>query len=363
MMNTEGGTAFYLANQQLPENLAAATSRLFLGVKLECAQCHNHPFAKWKRQQFWELAAFFPTLAALTEERRQLEAGKEVSSLRLGEIRIPGTDKVVKARLLDGKEAKWSDDPRTALIDWMVARDNPFFARALANRLWEYFFGLGLVEPIAEESAENPPSHPELLDLLARQFFENNYDLKYLIKAILLSRGYQRTSRQTHPDQADARLFARQKVRGLSSEQLYDSLVLATGRNDEPSPRSHPRERLDLNNPRVEFLRRFPSPDKRAEQQTSILQALYLMNGKIVTQATSLQHNRNLQIIAEGKGVRTSRRIEQLFLIALSRKPTPAESTRFVKYVDRGGPSNDSAQALCDVFWALLNSSEFCVNH
>jgi hypothetical protein len=355
---SEGGTDFLAqANQFKPEGLASMTSRLFLGVKLECAQCHNHPFARWQRKQFWEFAAFFNGINTRVRNPDQTGAGTP------GEIQIPGTDRKVKAQFLDGKPAGGRGDFRPALVDWMVANENPYFSRAVVNRYWEYLMGTGLVEPVDEETVENPPSHPELMALLAEQFAAHGHDLKYLIRAITYSRTYQLGSKQSHASQADPRVFARMKVRGLSPEQLFDSLALATGQKDDDSVNPFVYGRMDLVTPRADFLRRFPSQDKRTEQQVSILQALYLMNGKIVSDATSLEHNRNLEIIARATTVPTTRRIEQLYLITLARKPSPAESARLVKYVDKGGPTGNPALALCDVFWALLNSSEFCVNH
>jgi hypothetical protein len=356
-----GGTDILAqANQYKPEGLASMTSRLFLGVKLECAQCHNHPFARWQRKQFWEMAAFF---SGMNVRGRNPFGGNLDQPSVAGEITIPGTNRKVKAQFLDGKPPHGKGDLRPALVDWIVANDNPWFARAVVNRYWEYFLGTGLVEPVDEESVENPPSHPELMTLLAKQFAAHDFDLKYLIRAITSSRTYQLTSTQTHACQADPRLFARMKVRGLSPEQLFDSLALATGQKDDDGVNPYVYGRMDFATPRADFLRRFPSQDKRTEQQVSNLQALYLMNGKIVADATSLEHNRNLEIIARATTVPTSRRIEQLYLITLARKPASAERERLVKYVDKGGPSGDPALALCDVFWALLNSSEFCVNH
>jgi hypothetical protein len=364
MFNGSGPAVFTQVYQYKAENVASAVARLFLGVKVECAQCHDHPFAKWKRKQFWETAAFF---ADLPDPLGQVDAqGRpRVVQRKAGEIKIPGGEKVAKARFLDGKEPKVTgNDYRGALVDWMVSKNNPYFARAAVNRVWEQLMGIGLVEPLDEESVENPPSHPGLLTLLAQQFAEHKYDLKYLIMAIVSSKAYQRTSKQNDPGQADHRLFARMKVRGLSPEQMFDSLSVATGHKDD-EPAYDPRFGLQMNfnSARADFIRRFPAPEKRTEQHTSILQALYLMNGSIVADATSLEKNKNLAIIAEGKSVPTGRRIDQLFLITLNRKPAAAERARLVKYVDKGGPKKDPARALCDVFWALLNSSEFCVNH
>ena len=344
-------TAFYQAAEFRPENVAAATSRLFLGVKLECAQCHDHPFAKWTREQFWEYTAFF---AGVNRQGRGSDAR---------EIKIPGKEKVVKARFLDGKEPQWKDatDARATLADWMTAVENPFFARNGANRLWEYFFGLGLIEPVDEPSDDNPPSHPELLDELAREFAAHKYDVKYLIRAVTMSKTYQRTSAQTDPGQGDPRLFARMAVRGMSPEQLFDSLAVATGNDNQSGafamagPRGTP-------SPRADFLSRFPNQDRRTETQTSILQALYFMNGGLVADATSLERNRNLLYIAESSSA-THRKVRELYMITLSRMPRPNEVEHFVKYVESGGPTGDPRKALTDVFWALLNSTEFYFNH
>jgi hypothetical protein len=349
----ESAGLFTQANENAPEKLAAASSRLFLGVKLECAQCHNHPFARWSRKQFWEFAGFFADGGAA-------ETGTERGVAPPGTIRIPGTSRTVSARFLDGKAPAATTDRRRALAAWLTARDNPSFARAAANRLWEYFLGVGLVEPVDDFREENPASHPALLALLGREFAAHDFDVRYLIRAIVGSKTYQRTSRQTHPGQADARLFARMRVRGLSPEQLFDSLALATCQKDDPD--SLPRA-ADAPSPRADFLRRFPNHDRRAAQQTTILQALYLMNGKLVSEAASLAHNQNLAILARAKGVPVARRIDQLFLLTLARRPTAAERARLGRYVGQGGPGKDPAQALCDVFWVLLNTGEFSVNH
>ncbi len=340
--------AFLAAREFKAEDVAAAASRLFLGIKLECAQCHNHPFAQWRKQQFWEFAAFF---------ERPTAAGDNAPKVRpAAEPRFP-----------DGKRPNplgarpGSIDLRDELANWMTRADNPYFARAAVNRVWEYLLGTGLVEPLDEESADNPPSHPALLDLLAQQFIAHEFDLKYLLQAITLSATYQRSSAEAHPSQADPRLFARARLRGLSPQQLFDSLIVAAGREDEPEPEAN----FPMNDysRRGDFLRRFPAPSKRSEQETSILQALYLMNGKVMHEAVGVKHNLNLGVLALGKTASTAKALEQLFLIALSRKPTARESARLVKYLDKGGPTGDRGRALEDVFWALLNSSEFCLNH
>src|SRR5262245_4748578 len=150
--SVEGSAAaFYQANENKAENLAGSTARLFLGVKLECAQCHDHPFDKWTRTQFWEFAGFFTDLTP---------------QARRGEIKLPGQGRVIRARFLDGKEPKWKDSLRTrpTLAEWMTATDNPYFARAIVNRMWGHFFGTSLVPEAEGTSDETPTAHKELLN-------------------------------------------------------------------------------------------------------------------------------------------------------------------------------------------------------
>ncbi len=349
----ENPLAFYQASEGKPEVLAANTSRLFLGVKLECAQCHNHPLGHWTRQQFWEYASFF---ADSQPNGQPTGAGRR-------ELKIPGTEKVVQARFPNGAAPDWKPgaDTRATLAEWVIAADNPYFARTAVNRVWAYFFGTGLVEPVDEVGEQNPPSHPELLDELARQFVAHRFDMKFLVRAITLSQTYQRTSTATHPSQNDPRLFARMAVRGLSPEQLFDSLAQATGYHETPTRNGY-FNGYEARTPRSEFLAKFTNQEKRTESQTSILQALHLMNGQFMAEQTSLERNEVLNTVANDTRD-TAHRIEELYLNTLSRKPRPEETARLVKYVDSGGPSHDPKKALGDVFWALLNSGEFMLNH
>jgi Protein of unknown function (DUF1553)/Protein of unknown function (DUF1549) len=347
--------AFYQANEFRPEDLAGATARLFLGVKLECAQCHNHPFARWTRNQFWEYAAFF------TDVVQRLRPNS--TALPRGEIEITGTAKLVKARFLDGREPKWKNDKtRPTLVDWMTAADNPFFARALVNRMWTYFFGLGLVDP-SREAGDEHPAHAALLDELARALVAHGYDVKFLIRVITASQTYQRTSGVSSGNgHEETGQFARMPLRGLSPEQLFDSLAVATEYPDtEPAD---PRMNFFAGpqTPRAQFLAKFPAQDGRIDYQTSILQALYLMNNDFIADQTSLQKNRTLATLADQQ-TSTARKIESLYLVVLSRKPRPDETRRFAKYVDAGGAGSGPRKALADVFWVLLNSPEFLLNH
>jgi hypothetical protein len=350
--------AFFQANEFRPENLAGSTARLFLGVSLECAQCHNHPFAEWTREQFWEYAAFFTDVP---QPGRPGQPAQPAARIQRGEIKIMGTEKVVKAKFLDGAEPQWEGaGTRPTLVAWMTSAENPYFARAAVNRMWTYFFGTALVGQSETGRDEGPKAHAELLDELARAFAAQKFDVKFLIRAITASEAYQRTSAVSHAGHKNARLFARMPLRGLTPEQLFDSLAVAT-EYQEPAGAADPflAVRGGAGSPRAQFLAKFPGQEERTEYQTSILQALYLMNNEFIADRTSVKSNRTLATLAAQR-TSTARKIESLYLVTLSRKPRPEESERFVKFVDA---ADDAGKALGDVFWVLLNSPEFLLNH
>jgi hypothetical protein len=369
MTGKPSALAFYAGKNVKPETLAASTARLFLGVRIECAQCHDHPFAQWKREQFWNLAAFFAGLEA-PGDPRQARPFRE--NLDVRKIAIPDTDQVAVVRFLDGGEPKpeGKPGPRQTLADWVTSPDNPYFARAVANRLWAYFLGTGLVEPVDEmagkESQDNDPGG--LLDDLAKGLVAHDFDLKFLMRAITASKAYQLTSARTHPSQDDPRLFSRMALRGLTAHQLFDSLALATGYRGNQVPADlFPVSPIE-GSPQ-EFLSKFADRgEKPVEAQTSIQQALALMNGPSMAGATSLTRSRTLAALTEFSLMTTPERVEALYLATLSRRPRPSELERMVKYVQQAAEEpNDrdkaSARALTDVFWMLLNCAEFKVNH
>ena len=356
--------AFYYAKQNKPENLAAATARVFLGVRIECAQCHDHPFDSWKREQFWRFAAFFnrPPIQRRGTRSATLKIVRKLFERH--EIKIPKTDKIVAAAFLDDSKPRWNlkNESTDVLANWVTARDNPYFSRAAVNRIWAHFFGRGLVDPVDDFGTSNPPSHPRLLDELSRSFIDSGFDLKFLIRAIVLSRTYQLSSRKTRPGPERPRLFSRMAVRGLSAEQVYDSLSRAIGRFE---PYRGTRSYYTRNSPRQQFLSLFRnSSDKPTERQTSILQALAMMNGRLTASATDVSGSRTLAAVTLFPGFQTSaQRIEALYLATLNRRPRADELAGLVRYVDGGGPAKKSNKALSDLFWALLNSSEFLLNH
>jgi hypothetical protein len=354
---------FYLAKEFKPENLASSTARVFLGVSVGCAECHNHPFADWKRDQFWGFAAFF---SGITSQRQMdfLLPGKEDANKR--SLTVPGTDKVIEARYLDGTEPTWAkNNTRTTLADWLTAPSNPYFARAAVNRAWAYYLGTGLIEPIDEMvGGSSTANHPQVLDLLAREFADHKFDMKFLVSVITSTRAYQLTSAGKNRSAADHALFARMPLRGLTGEQLFDSVAMATGYRDSGGGDDLISGILGGNrSARSEFLTKFAASERATDTQTSILQALSLMNGKVIAKATALEHSETLAAVADAPFLSTAERVETLYLATLSRKPSSKELDRAVRFVEDAKGRDGAGYALADVFWALLNSPEFILNH
>jgi len=350
--------AYYVAKDAKPENLAASASRLFLGVRIECAQCHNHPFAKWKREEFWGLAAFFGGVSKQGRDDAVVGQIRENETPR--EIVIPGTTRVVPAALLGQEKPRWrrGASGRELLADWVTSPDNPYFARAAVNRVWARFFGVGLVEPVDDMGDENPSPHPELLNRLASDFRDHGYDLKYLIRAITASKPYGLTSAVGRSELAPPHLFAAMPLRSLSPDQLFDTLAQATG------SRAGGGSAAMAGGGRGQFLELFANRDEKpTEGQTSILQALSLMNGPLIAAATDPESGDTLGAVADAPFLDTAGRIESLYLAALTRRPRPDEAAAMAAYVDRGKTEDDRKKALADVFWALINSPEFRFNH
>lgn len=366
--------AFFAAREFKPENLATATSRAFLGVRLDCAQCHDHPFDKWTQDQFWNLAAFY---SGFENDNQAVQPGMmAIASERdTKSILIPGTDRTVPAVFLTGTKPDWSSDETTArslLADWIVDDKNPWFAKMAVNRLWAGFFGQGLVDPIDDFSDNNPAALPEVLQLLAQDFQNHGYQLDRTIRIITATKVYQLGSRKTDDSQDDPEMFARSALRGLTPEQFFDSLAEATGfyqpyRSDNPFV-------IQQDTPRSRFLNLFRTTDRSSlERQTTVLQALAMMNGDFVSDATNIQNSVTMKAITLFPGMNDTQRIEALYLAALSRKPNQIELQRALKHLQSAaGASTDDVDTLdsktmndgfADIFWVLLNSSEFLLNH
>ncbi|HXG11248.1 MAG TPA: DUF1549 and DUF1553 domain-containing protein [Gemmataceae bacterium] len=355
-----GAVTFFLANPTA-DKVNDIVSRLFLGIQLQCAQCHNHPFTSWKQTDYWGMANFFVKVRPDNVNRAAKQGvSPGINESGTGRQRmLPESAMNLPPKFLLGEQPKLkANEPyRPAFAAWLTSPDNPFFARAMVNRMWHHFFGRGLVNPVDDMHEGNIPSHPELLQELTAQFVASGFDLKHLIRGICNSQTYQRSSKPVAGD-VDPALFAHMTVKVLTPEQLYDSLeqVLGPARPARPVLRNANPALQRANNPRNQFVAFFQGDENAdpTEYQDGIPQALRLMNAPQANNLTAAVNR-----IAKGEQAPAAV-IERLYLATLSRRPSTAEAERLTAYVQKQG---DARQAYHDILWALINSSEFRLNH
>jgi hypothetical protein len=363
-MEKNGAITYFLANPT-PDKLTDNATRTFLGVQLQCAQCHNHPFTGWKQTEYWGMAAFFTKVRFEGNPRQAVRQGGTVRLSESGKgraLRLPESAKRVPAKFLQGDEPKLGvgEAYRPVLANWMTSSKNPYFSRAMVNRTWSQFFGRGIVNPVDDMHDSNRPSHPQLLANLSAQFTANGFDVKGLIRAICNSETYQRTSKPTDSNRdAGPELFSRMAVKVLTPEQMFDSLTQVLGAPDRANQRRRGNGmaiRLPNVTPRSLFVLFFKGDENAdpTEYQAGIPQVLRLMNSPQLNNASMLG-----PILKDGKPAEQV--VEHLFLATLSRRPTQPELDRSLALVRKY--SNESRQAYADILWALLNSSEFTLNH
>jgi hypothetical protein len=336
-------------------DLADLASRYFLGLRLNCAQCHDHPTARWTRGDYWGMAAFFAQIQTPGRPKRVHRVGVEdnpqitLASLADADM-IDGF--LSRPPMFLGANEPWTSTSAThrdVLAYWITSPKNPYFARAAVNRMWWHFFGHGIVNPVDDMHAGNAPSHPELLDLLSERFVESGFDLKFLCRAIMSSRTYQATSRPGGHADREAELFARMSIKVLSAEQLYDSLVAILG-----APASGKGNRTPMG-PRHEFVQFIGDDVDRdpTRYERGIPQLLRLMNSpQFAGENLSALVSR---VAPEGRSA--GEVTDDLFLAILARRPTDAERDQL------RGDSESSESAFRELAWALLMSSEFSLNH
>jgi hypothetical protein len=352
--------AAYLVEGRFPlgvTDLTDLTCRYFLGVRLNCAQCHDHPIAAWKREDYWGMAAFFAQIQTPGRPKVVYLAGvKDDPKMTLATLQDADTIDGFLLRpptFLGGQawKSESSKPHRQALADWITARDNPYFARAAVNRMWWHFFGRGIINPVDDMHEGHPPSHPELIELLSRQFVESEFDLKFLCRAIMSSRTYQQTSRPATDADLEAALFARMPIKVLSAEQLYDSLVTILG---PPAKAPGIEARLGV---RYEFCQFFAAEGDAdpTSYEHGIPHLLRLMNSP---QFAGTSIGELASRVARDRSADEA--VEELFLAILSRRPTPAEQQLAAEQLKRAAAPQDACRELA---WALLMSSEFALNH
>ena len=349
-------TLYYAALNSKPSELAASSSRVFLGVQIRCAECHDHPFTAWKQDDFWSYAAFFARVRGPSNMGGPAEVTEAVS----GEVRNPATQKSVSPRFLGGaapETGATAEPRRTQLVRWITQPDNPYFARAAVNRAWSMMFGRGLVHPVDNLDENNPPTHPEVLDLLAKDFASHGYDLRRLFGILAGTRVYQLASSPEGGDRA-IKSYAAMSVRSLSSKQIYDGMIRATGRREPLEAAAQ-----QVAQQRSEFLAQIDAPTREAtEFQGGIPQTLTMLNGPLMTELTSPWTSDLVAALVDSPFLTDEQRIETLYLATLTRSPTSPQLARSLEWLQQNSRDGDKAQPLADLLWALVNSSEFALN-
>jgi len=363
-----------------PQQELEDTAQLFLGMRMQCAQCHHHPFEKWSQNDYYSFSAFFSQVGrkpTATKEDEVIFHRRGLATAINKKTKLP----VRPAALITGPmDIPADEDPRLALADWMSNRANPFFARTLVNRYWKHFFNRGIVEPEDDMRETNPPSNPELLDALAQHFIASGYDLKTLIRDITRSQTYQLSAVPNNYNKADRQNFSRYYAKRLNAEVLFDSIndVTRTPGNFPGMPAGTRAISLPDNsfNAGSYFLTVFGRPESSSAcecertQEASLAQALHLLNAKDIQDKLASEAGAAAKLAADPRA--DEEKLRELYVAAYSRAPEANELALARAHLEKprkgaDGKLLDPAQSKRlgyeDIVWAILNTKEFLFNH
>jgi hypothetical protein len=361
-----GGANFFVLHED-PRLMAETTSQAFLGMSINCAKCHNHPMEKWTNDEYFGFANLF---ARVRTKTGAVEGENVVFVADRGDVIQPLRGKPQPPKPLEGKPLPIDDeaDRRHVLAEWLTSPKNPYFSRSIVNRVWANFYGVGLVEEVDDLRVTNPASNEELLSAAAKFLAEHKYDLKALMRGILQSETYQRTSRALPENAADTRFYSRYYPRRLMAEVLLDTLSQVTG---APTPfKGYPEgwRAIQLPDSNVDsyFLKSFGRPDREKTcecertEEPSVTQVLHITNGDTLNKKLTAKANRLEKLLANNSA--PDKVVEELYLSALSRYPTETEKEKLVAALEDAS-DKERRQALEDIYWAVLSSREFLFNH
>ncbi|MGI8966375.1 MAG: DUF1549 domain-containing protein, partial [Limisphaerales bacterium] len=385
IMTAEGSTLengagnFYVLHED-PKALIENTSLAFLGMSVACAKCHNHPMEKWTNDEYFGFANLFARVRAKNGSGG--EGDNIIFVASTGDLVQPRTGKPQPPRPLEGKTLPMDspNDRRAALAEWLVSPDNPYFSRAIVNRVWANYFGVGLVENVDDLRVTNPASNEKLLSAAAHYLADQKFDLKALMRTILQSETYQRTSRPLPENVADTRFYSRYYPRRLMAEVMLDAISQATEKPSDfkagaivdkgPSGAAYPinLRALQLPDSNVDsyFLKSFGRPEREKtcecerSAEPSISQVLHIANGDTINKKLEAKDNRIAQWVAQKTP--NEKILDEIYLNALARPPAESEKTKLLKVLDQAKDS-DKRAAVEDTFWAVLSSKEFLFNH
>ena len=387
-LRDNGAGNYIMRYDRSPVFLTSHTTRLFLGLPMQCAECHDHKTEAWHQEDFYGIAAFFTgiesqrkgdiqTTDMIGNERRM--ANFLITDKAENAIWVERLEKQVGPHFLDGTAYKGSRlKKREALAQWMTDKANPYFSQALVNRIWKHFMGRAFVEPVDGFGEENQPTHPELLKWLAKDFVIHGYDLPHLMRTILNSETYQRTSQTNESNKDDQRYYSHAYVKPLSAEQFFYSMLQATDFERLQEVRmkglkkqgGEQRKNMlrQLERMKREHLKKFLFLLDNGEMEEieafngTIPQALMMINGDMVNDSADHEEYGSFVNYVLGKWREPMERMAYLYLNVLSRLPTAKEKTYFRRYLERSLYRNKDL-AYEDLYWVLLNSAEFSLNH
>lgn len=369
--STENGAVNYFLIHRNQIDLTENYTQAFLGLTLTCARCHNHPMEKWTQRDYYAFSNLFSRVSIKDDPGAKPDSAL-VSSTAAGEIQHPRTGEVLPPTPLDGvpMAATAVLDRRAYLADWLTSPANTLFARTVVNRVWANFFGRGLVHPADDLRATNPASNEELLAAVTKDFVDHGYDIKRLIRTIMLSEAYQRSSQPNATNAGDDRYLSRYVPRRLPAEVMLDSLSQATGVPETFAGYPRGTRALELPDTEIEsyFLSAFGRPERAITstsermQDPTLTQALHAINGETLND--KLSASSGLIAALATAGTPDHKVVEKLFAIALSRPPTDSERTRLTAALAQAGAEPAARRAAIeDIAWAVLTSKEFVFNH
>ncbi len=362
------GPANYFRVASNPEDLAETTAQLFMGVRLQCAKCHHHPFEAYGQDDYYGLAAYFARIRTKTSDEFGLFGQERVIFVsKTGEINQPRSGKRMIPRPLNAPPADDPIDRRRALARWLNDPKNPWTARNVVNRYWGYLMGSGLVNPIDDLRATNPPSNPELLDAMAAEFVKSGSDIRALLRLILKSRTYALSALPTPDNRLDTTFFTHYHLKRLTAEQLLDALNAATGTTEKFALRPEGTRSIALPDTTFKsyFLDTFGRPVRAIAcecergSDPNLSQALHLMNGEALNRKINAPEGR-LAAWLKDKSIDDPSLVRKLYLVTFDRRPEPHETEIATRLIVEASARSQGAQ---DLFWGLLNSKEFLFNH
>jgi hypothetical protein len=340
------------------------TAQLFLGLRIQCARCHHHPFERWSQNDYYGFQAFF-TQVGLKASRGGIPNGAVFHRGGVAQSRNPRTNENLKPTGLGSEplDIPAYEDPRHALVDWMSQPENPFFGKALVNRYWRHFFGRGIVDPEDDMRVTNPPSNPELLDALAENFVKNGFDLKQLVRDICSSSAYQLSSEPNEFNESDSQNFSSFYPRRMNAEPLYDAInqVAKTQVNFAGMPIGTRAVQLPDSGFNDYFLMVFGKPQAASacecerSDDANLAQSLHLLNSTDIQGKLAAGDGR-AAVLAANEELTDEQKIDELYFWAFSRASRPAEKELILQYMEN---QPTKKQAFEDVLWALLNTKEF----